>query len=83
MTDVDQAYGDFAEPKGKGYMILNRNYEFDKATGGIKDATTYVDPSKYNYAFAYNELEAQNFWCEIVFHINARRLMSARIIPNV
>lgn len=83
MTSYDRAYGDFAEVKGKGYMILNRNYEQDEETGLIKDATTYVDPSKYNYVFAYTAIEAQNFWVQINFDIKARRLMSARLIPNV
>lgn len=82
MTSIDRAYGDFAETEGKGYMILNRNYEQD-GVGGIADPTTYIDPQKYNYVFAYNELTAQNFWVEIKFDITARRLMSARIIPNV
>lgn len=83
MTSYDRAYGDFAETEGKGYMILNRNYERDEETDGIKDATTYIDPAKYNYVFAYTELEAQNFWVEVKFNIKARRLMSARLIPNV
>lgn len=83
MTNVDRAYGDFAEEYGKAFMVLTRNYERDEETGGIKDATTYVDPSKYNYAFALQSLDAQNFWCEVKFDIKARRLMSARVIPNV
>lgn len=83
MTSVNKAYGDFAETDGKGYMILNRDYDYDTETGGILDATTYIDPSKYNYVFAYNELDAQNFWVMINFKITARRLMSARMIPNV
>lgn len=82
MTNVDRAYGDFAEEYGKGYMILNRNYERSE-NDGIKDATTYVDPSKYNYAFAVTGIDAQNFWAQVNFDIKARRLMSARIIPNV
>lgn len=82
MTSVDKAYGDFAQTEGKGYMILNRNYEATDE-GLIKDATTYIDPSKYNYAFAYTQLDAQNFWCELLINIKARRLMSARLIPNV
>lgn len=82
MTSYDRAYGDFAGEYGKGFMILNRNYE-QAATGGIKDATTYIDPSKFNYAFAVQELAAQNFWVQINFDIKARRLMSARLIPNV
>lgn len=82
MTSVDKAYGDFADESGKAFMSLNRNYERTHENL-IADATTYIDPSKYNYAFAYSELEAQNFWIEVQFKIKARRLMSARIIPNV
>lgn len=76
MTNIDRAYGDFAENDGKGYMILNRNYT-------DYDFTTYVDPSKYNYVFADASLTAQNFWLFFIMKIKARRLMSARIIPNV
>lgn len=84
MTSVDKAYGEFANVESEaGYMILNRNYEKTGTGSGIKDATTYIDPSKYNYAFAYTKLDAQNFWCEIDFDIKARRLMSARLIPHV
>lgn len=83
MTDVDSVHGDFATPgEDGGYMALTRNYEMDE-NGYIKDATTYIDPKKYNYVFAYSELDAQNFWVEIVSNIKARRLMSGRIIPHV
>ena len=66
-------------------MVLNRNYEpnFEAGAPKVKDITTYIDPAKFNYAFAYNELQAQNFWCEIQFDIKARRLMSAKQIPNL
>lgn len=82
MTSYDRAHGDFAEDAA-GYMILSRRYEQDETTGGIKDATTYIDPTKYNYAFAYRNLDSQNFWVQVAFNIKARRLMSARLIPNV
>lgn len=90
MTDVDECYGDFATSEGKSFMVLNRNYSFDKIV--IDDAvnvdvptdiTTYIDPSKFNYAFAYSELDAQNFWVKIKFDIKARRVMSAKQIPNL
>lgn len=83
MTDVDKCYADFAEEDGKGFMVLQRLYEQDEDTGGIKDVTTYIDPTKYNYVFAVNDLTAQNFWG--FFDINAivRRKMSAKQIPNV
>ena len=81
-TDVDRAYGDFAEDGGKGFMVLQRNYTQDD-DGALRDCTTYVDPSKYNYAFAYTELDAQNFWIQIQNKITARRLASAKQIPNL
>lgn len=81
MTSTDKAFGDLAEPDGNGYMILNRNYEQDEQ--GIVDASTYIDPEKYNYAFAYTALDAQNFWVQFKLDIKARRLMSAKQIPNL
>lgn len=83
MTAYDRAYGDFAKEYGKTSLCLLRNYERGTTKGSIGDATTYVDPQKFNYSFAYQALDAQNFWCMIGFNIKARRLMSARLIPNV
>ncbi len=83
MTAYDRAYGDFAKEYGKSSLCLLRNYERGSAAGSIGDATTYIDPQKFNYSFAYQALDAQNFWCMIGFNIKARRLMSARLIPNV
>lgn len=82
-TDVNEAFGDFAAVNGKNFMVLDRNYERDSDGGGVKDVTTYIDPSKFNYAFAYNELAAQNFWLQINMNIEARRKMSAKQIPNL
>ena len=86
MTDVDECYGDFALEFGKSYMSLTRHYDYLKEGNAISepiDITTYVDPDKYNYAFAVSELQAQNFWAEVQFDIKARRLMSAKQIPNL
>lgn len=91
-TDYDEVYGDFAESAAAAYMTLQRDYEKmwvqDRPEAGgeiirIADLTTYIDPSKYNYAFAYNKLDAQNFWLLMVLDIEARRLMSASQIPNL
>ena len=86
-TDVDEAYGDFATGKGEDFMILSRGYEMeneDKPEGShaVKDFTTYIDPKKYNYAFAYTKLDAQNFWVQIKFNVTARRKMSTSLIPK-
>lgn len=82
-TDVNKAYGDFAEEDGKGFMVLSRLYDQDEVTGGVADVTTYIDPTKYNYPFAVNSLTAQNFWGFFNFDIKVRRLMSAKQMPNV
>lgn len=81
MTAVDKSYGDFAETEGRGFMSLNREYGRDG--NQIEDATTYIDPRKYNYAFAYTDIDAQNFWVQIYSEVQARRLMSAKQIPNI
>lgn len=90
MTDYNEVFGDFADNNKAGYMVFKRNYEpRDTETplymnsNYIKDNTTYVDPQKYNYAFAYTNLDSQNFWVQIAMDIQARRKMSAKIIPNL
>lgn len=87
MTAVNETHGDFAEEDKCMFMTLNRRYQFklgDTTTRqdfGIEDLTTYIDPRKYNYIFADDSLEAQNFWVQIGMRIKARRVMSAKIIP--
>lgn len=86
MTAVNECHGDFAELEKNLWMTLNRQYEYDTdptSDGGIKDLTTYVDPRKFNYTFADASLEAQNFWVQIGIKCFARRVMSAKILPNL
>lgn len=86
-TAVDKCFGDFAKQDGVAFMVLNRNYEMDinavtdKAT--VKDITTYIDPAKFNYAFAVDDLAAQNFWVQIHSKVVARRKMGAQQLPNL
>lgn len=87
-TAVDKCYGDFAKQDGYSFMVLNRNYEMigdprEIEAASVKDITTYIDPSKFNYAFAYDELAAQNFWVQIHSKVVARRKMGAQQIPNL
>ncbi len=83
MTDYDECYGDFADPNKCGFMVLGRNYEISQTTKRISDLTTYIDPEKFNYAFADASLAAQNFWVQIGMDIKARRLISAKVIPSI
>lgn len=84
-TAVNEAHGDFADESKAMYMTLNRRYEV-KNIGGVQtlqDATTYIDPAKFNYAFADAEIDSQNFWVQIGVDFRIRRLMSANQIPNL
>lgn len=86
MTNVNRTYGNFAAGMSEAFMVLNRNYEIEYDTNGncrISDLTTYIDPIKYNYIFADTSIDAMNFWVQIKFDITARRLMSAKQIPNL
>jgi hypothetical protein len=89
MTNVNQVRGNFAVKEGSDsqaggqmYMTLNRRYS-QNGDGGIKDLTTYIDPSLYSHIFADTRLDAQNFWAQIGINIYARRKMSARVMPNL
>lgn len=81
MTSFNKTYGNFADPDKEMYMTLNRRYEY--SNDGIKDLTTYIDPSKFNYLFAESQLSAMNFWVQIGMDITARRKMSAKVMPNL
>ena len=68
------------------FMTLNRRYEPRVDEDGvwqIKDLSTYIDPAKFNYIFAYTRRDAMNFWNHIKVDITARRKMSASLIPNL
>lgn len=86
MTNFNKSYGNFADNRSEMYMTLNRNYGvtfLDTNQTTITDLTTYIDPTKYNYAFAQTDLGAMNFWVHIGNEITARRKMSAKIMPTL
>ena len=85
MTNFNKTYGTFAENGNEAFMVLNRIYEplNGNFTQSKVDNTSYIDPSKYNYIFAETTTESQNFWVQIGFGIEARRVMSAKQIPNL
>lgn len=81
-TDVNETYGEFAAGMPLAFMCLNRVYE--EGTGGtITNASTYIDPTIYNSIFAESRLSSQNFWVQVAFDVTARRVMSAKQIPNL
>ena len=77
MTNVNKTYGNFALVENEGWMCLNRIF------GGIDTYTTYIFPHLYNNIFADTDITAQNFWIQIAFNTKPRRVMSAKIIPNI
>ena len=88
MSNYNRTHGNFASGKSEEFMVLNRSYEINKETltlnqSVIKDLTTYIDPTKFNYIFADQSLDAMNFWVQIGIDWKARRMMSAKVIPNL
>lgn len=81
-TDVNETYGEFAAGMPLAFMCLNRIYE-EKADHTIRNASTYIDPTIYNNIFAESRLSSQNFWVQVAFDVTARRVMSAKQIPNL
>lgn len=82
-TDVNETYGEFAVGMPLAFMCLNRVYEENQEDGTIDNATTYIDPTIYNNIFAESRLSSQNFWVQVAFDVTARRVMSAKQIPNL
>ena len=81
-TDVNETYGEFAAGMPLAFMCLNRVYEED-VDHAIYNASTYIDPTIYNSIFAESRLSSQNFWVQVAFDVTARRVMSAKQIPNL
>lgn len=86
MTAVNKTFANFANESEQMWMTLNRKYVVNwnsQDDQSIRDLTTYIDPAKYNNIFADTRLDAQNFWVQIGVGIEARRKMSAKVIPNL
>lgn len=81
-TDVNETYGEFAAGMPLAFMCLNRVYE-ESTRGTISNSSTYIDPTIYNNIFAESRLSSQNFWVQVAFDVTARRVMSAKQIPNL
>lgn len=81
-TDVNETYGEFAAGMPLAFMCLNRVYE-ENSDHTINNASTYIDPTIYNSIFAESRLSSQNFWVQVAFDVTARRVMSAKQIPNL
>lgn len=81
-TDTNETYGEFAAGMPLAFMCLNRVYE-EMKDGTIDNASTYIDPTIYNSIFAESRLSSQNFWVQVAFDVTARRVMSAKQIPNL
>jgi hypothetical protein len=82
MTNVDQSFGSFSAYRELAHMAMNRSYEHDE-NGAVSDLTTYIDPTKYNVAFANTKLSGKNIWVQCAIDCIVRRKMSAKQIPNL
>lgn len=77
MTNINKTFGNFALIENEGWMCLNRIF------GEANTYTTYIFPHLYNNIFADTDVTAQNFWVQIAFNMKPRRVMSAKVIPNI
>jgi hypothetical protein len=84
MTNYNKTYGNFAVGEPEAFMVLNRIYktEWEGNTPKINNST-YIDPQSYNYVFADTDLQSMNFWVQIGFDIEARIVMSAKVMPTL
>lgn len=80
MTNVNRTYGNFAVGGSESFMVLNRIYTVG-SDGEIENSTTYINPKEFTGTFATNDLSNQDFWVQLGFKIEARRVMSAKQIP--
>lgn len=88
MTNYNKTYGNFAVGESESFMVLNRIYktEWTSVAGSSTpklNNSTYIDPQAYNYVFADTDLQSMNFWVQIGFDIEARIVMSAKVMPTL
>ena len=91
MTNFNKTYGTFAEENGENeaFMVLNRYFDTKPISAGtntkreVYNTSSYIDPSQYNYIFAETGTKSMNFWVQLGFAVEARRVMSASQIPNL
>ena len=84
MTNYNKTYGNFAVGESESFMVLNRIYqtEWEGNTPKLNNST-YIDPQAYNYVFADTDLQSMNFWVQIGFDIEARIVMSAKVMRTL
>lgn len=83
MTNQNKSYGSFSAGGELSFMAPNRVYHANSLAGGVRDATTYIDPRIFNNLFADQSLSAKPIWVQVAFDLTARRVMSAKQIPNL
>lgn len=85
MTNFNKTYGNFAIEGNEAFMVLNRYFDTEGTNMSLDpiNTTSYINPTDFNYTFAETSLEAQNFWVQLGFGVKARRVMSAKQIPNL
>lgn len=81
-TRNNEVYGSFTRENDERYQVLLRDYTPDE-NARIEDLTTYIDPTKFLYPFAYTGLEYGPFWVQLGFKTTARRIMSGAKQPQL
>lgn len=81
-TRNNENYGSFTRHNDERYMVLNRDYTMGE-DGRIEDLTTYIDPTKFLYPFAYTGISYGPFWVQLGFDTITRRIMSGAKMPTL
>lgn len=82
-TEINKVRGNFATGASENWMVFDRNYGWDEISQRMADDTTAIDPSKFNNAFSYAALDADNIWAQYSVKDKAIRTMSANQIPKI
>lgn len=83
MTNFNKTFGNFAARESEAFMCLNKYYYENETTHGIRNLSTYIDPSEHNEIFADTDINAMNFWVQTAVEMYRRGNYSAKQIPNL
>lgn len=81
-TAVNESHGEFSKYGNQSYMVLNRPFIMSDDSSKIANPSSYIEPELFNSIFATEGPQEQHFQVQIGCRIEARRVMSARQIPN-
>ena len=83
MTAVNELHGDFAGDLRYWTLGRDMSQQIGTSSQAAGYLTSYVNPYGFNYAFADQAKDAQNFMVQLKFDAMFRRPISKRIMPSL